>query len=80
MTVTGADIDAFAEFARQQTADGEGDLTMAELVAQWQADREREEVNSAIRDSREDIEAGRTEPFAESQDRFRRERNLPGRK
>ena len=40
MTVTGADIDTFAEFARQQTADGEGDLSMAELVAQWQAARE----------------------------------------
>ena len=33
--------------------------------------REREEVNGAIADSLADIETGRTEPFFESQDRFR---------
>ena len=80
MTVTEADIHAFAEFARDQAANGGADLTMAELAARWQAAREREAVNSAIRDSLADVEAGRTELFSESQDRFRRERDLPPRK
>ena len=80
MRVTEAEIQAFAEFAREQTTGGETDLTMAELAVKWQAAREREEVNCAIAESLDDIEAGHTEPFFESQDRFRRERNLPPRK
>jgi hypothetical protein len=79
MTVTEADIQAFAEFVRQRTSRGEAELTIAELAAQWQATREREEVNSAIRESLNDIAAGRTEPFAQSQDSFRQGRNLPPR-
>ena len=79
MRVTEADIQAFAEFAREQTAGGEADLTIADLAVKWQAARERQEVNCAIAESLEDIEAGRTEPFLESQDSFRRERNLPPR-
>jgi hypothetical protein len=80
MRVTQADIQAFAEFAREQTAGGEADHTIAELAAKWQATREREEANRAIAESLADIEAGRTDPFFESQDSFRRERNLPPRK
>ena len=79
MRVTEAEIQAFAEFAREQATGGEADLTMAELAVKWQAVREREEVNCAIAESLADIEAGRTEPFFESQDRFRRERILPPR-
>ena len=37
-------------------------------------------VSEPVADSLDDIEAGRTEPFFESQDRIRRERNLPPRK
>jgi hypothetical protein len=80
MSVTEADIQAFAEFARKQTASGQANHTIAELAAKWQAAREREQVNCAIADSLADIEAGRTEPFFESQDDFRRERSLPPRK
>lgn len=80
MRVTETDIQAFAEFAREQTAGGEADHTIPELAVKWQAAREREQVNCAIADSLADIEAGRTDPFFESQDRFRRERNLPPRK
>lgn len=55
------------------------DLTLAELAIKWQAVRERKEVNSAIRDSLADIDAGRSEPFFDAQDSFRRDRNLPSR-
>jgi hypothetical protein len=79
MKVTEADIEAFAEFARERTAGGAADLTIAELAAEWQAARERHDMNRAIAESLDDIEAGHTEPFVESQDRFRRERSLPPR-
>ena len=80
MRVTEADIRAFADFAREQAARDEADLSIAELAVKWQATREREQVNCAIADSLADIEAGRTEHFFESQDRFRQERNLLPRK
>jgi len=79
MRVTEADIRSFAEFAREHAARGESNLGIAELAVQWEATREREEVNRAIVDSLADIEAGRTEPFFDSQGKFRRERNLPPR-
>ena len=75
MRVTEADIQAFVEFARMQTAEGEAVQTMAELATKWEA--EREQVNCAIAESLSDIETGRTTPFFESQDRFRRDRQLP---
>lgn len=79
MPVTEADIEAFSEFAREQAANGGSEFTLTELVAKWQATREREEVNEAIRESLADIESGRAEPFLESQDQFRQERSLPPR-
>jgi hypothetical protein len=80
MAVTEADIQAFAAFAREQAANGGADLTLAELAVKWQAVRQREEVNCAIRDSLADIDAGRTETFFDAQDSFRRDRNLPPRR
>lgn len=79
MTVTDADIQAFAAFARKETLGNDASLTMSELVAKWQATRERESTNEAIRESLADIDAGRTELFAESQERFRQQRSLPPR-
>lgn len=79
MTVTEADIQAFAQFAREQAAEGATNLSMSELASRWQAAREREAVNSAIRESQADMNAGRTERFSDAQDRFRHERNLPSR-
>ncbi|NQU20478.1 MAG: hypothetical protein HQ567_04290 [Candidatus Nealsonbacteria bacterium] len=40
---------------------------------------ERQAANAAIRQGIADINAGQTEPFSDSQDRFREERGLPPR-
>ncbi len=77
MFVTEADIQAFAQFAREQTTNGGANLTMTELAARWQAERERHEVNAAIREGLADIDAGRTVDFFESQNRFRHELRVP---
>lgn len=79
MSVTISDVDAFAEFARQQATAGGADTTMADLAAKWQAMREREAVNEAIREGLDDVDAGRTQSFSDSQDAFRRARHLPPR-
>lgn len=75
MPVTREDIQSFNRFVDERLANGGAD-SLRELVAEWE---ERQEVNAAIRRGIEDIDAGRTEPFFESQDQFRQERDLPRR-
>lgn len=75
MPVTKNDIQSFHQFADDKLANG-GAGSLHELVTEWE---ERQEVNTAIRKGIADVEVGRTEPFFESQDRFREERNLPPR-
>ena len=76
MPVTRDDIQDFNRFVDERLANGGAD-SLRELVAEWE---ERQEVNAAIRRGIADIDAGRTEPFFESQDQFRQERDLPSRK
>ena len=75
MTVTTDDIKNFHQFVDEKLANGGAD-SLRQLVAEWE---ERQEVNAAIRQGTNDIDAGRTEPFFESQDRFRQKRDLPPR-
>ena len=76
MPVTRDDIQDFNRFVDERLANG-GANSLRELVAKWE---ERQEVNAAIRRGIADVDAGRTEPFFESQDQFRQERDLPPRK
>lgn len=79
MAVTKADLADFHRFAEEQLDNGGSELSLDELVSQWHAGREREEVSDAIRESLDDIEAGRTQPFREATDEFRKNNNLPPR-
>jgi hypothetical protein len=67
MFVTKDDIQAFNRFVDEKLAGG-GAESLRQLVAEWD---ERQQVDAAIRQG---IDAGRAEPFFESQDRFRQER------
>lgn len=75
MSVTKDDIQDFNRFVDEKLANGGAD-SLRQLVTEWE---ERQQVNAAIRQGIADIDAGRTEPFFESQDRFRQERGLPPR-
>jgi hypothetical protein len=76
MTVTQADIESFAEFARRQAGNGGGELTVSQLAARWELDRARDDIHAAIREGLADVAAGRTEPFFASQEEFRRQKSL----
>lgn len=78
MPVTQADIQAFADYASARVNNG-GVESMTQLFRDWLASRERDEVNTAIREGLADIEAGRTESFFDEADEFRRQRSLPPR-
>ena len=58
-----------------EAAGGPAD-SLRQLVAEWE---ERQAANAAIRQGIADVDAGLTEPFLDSQDRFREERGLPPR-
>ena len=75
MPVTKDDIQDFHCFVDEKLASGGAD-SLRQLVAEWE---ERQEANAAIRQGITDIDAGQTEPFFDSQDRFREERGLPPR-
>jgi len=75
MPVTKDDIQDFHRFVDERLSNGGAD-SLRQLVAEWE---ERQEANAAIRQGIADIDAERTEPFFESQDRFRQERGLPPR-
>lgn len=79
MTVTKEDLESFQRIAGERIRNGGSELSFEELVAQWQSACRREEVNDAIREGIEDIEAGRTEPFREASDEFRQKNNIPPR-
>jgi hypothetical protein len=75
MPVTKDDIQDFHCFVDEKLATGGAD-SLRQLVAEWE---QRRKTNAAIRQGVADIEADRTEPFLDSQDRFREERGLPPR-
>lgn len=52
---------------------------MDDLVREWNALRERREVNAAIQKGIQAIEDGHVQPFEESQAEFRQAHNLPPR-
>lgn len=78
MAVTQDEIQAFTEFATARVNNG-GAESMAHLFRDWLSAGERADVDQAIRESLADIDAGRTEPFFEEADEFRRSRSLPPR-
>ena len=66
MTITESDIQAFSEYLRAEIANGGADLSLAELAARWEAERETQETLADIRQGEADIEAGRGKPVAEA--------------
>ncbi len=73
MAVTEEDLKEFNRFAAEKLANG-GAESFSQLAAEWD---ELREVNAAIREGIQAIAEGRTRPFAESQDEFRKKNNLP---
>ena len=69
MSVTKDDLRDFNRFVDEKLAGGDAE-SLRELVNEWEATREREEVNAAIRSGLADIDAGRTEPFFDASSRL----------
>ncbi len=76
MAVTEKDLAEFNRFADEKISNGGAD-SLRDLLTEWE---ERQQANAAIRRGIADIDAGRSEPFFESQDSFRQKQGLSPRK
>jgi hypothetical protein len=76
MSVSLDQLDDFHRFAQQQLQAGEA-VSIAELARQWEIAREREEVNEALDEAMDDLEAGRYRPAADVSRDMRHKFNLP---
>ncbi len=76
MTVTQAQLDDFHQFASEYIQNCDNDLTIDDLLIEWDSVRNRSEINSAIREGLTDINAGRTRPAADVVEDIRRRYNV----
>jgi len=77
MATSEAEIDSFAQFAKQQLARGAAGLSLEELFDPWRIRHPPAEDAGAIEASVRDMEAGEAgRPFDEFADEFRRRNDL----
>ncbi len=72
MPLTVADIDDFREFAIRQLNNGSV-TSLSECVGSWEDEREYKQSIAGIRESLEDIAAGRTKPLDQAIEDIRQE-------
>ena len=77
MAVTQDDLDNFHRFATERLTNGDADLTIDDLVIEWDSRRDRDEINAAIREGLADIDAGRTRPANEVTEELRKKHRIP---
>jgi len=77
MPITQNQIDDFHQFATDRLKSGGAELTIDDLLIEWDSSRNRDEINEAIREGLADIEAGRTRPADEVTEELRRKYNIP---
>ena len=77
MAVTQDELDSFHRFATDRLKESEEELTIDDLVIEWDSVRNREEINSAIREGLADIDAGRTRPADQVTEELRNKHNIP---
>ena len=77
MAVTQDELDSFHRFATERLRKSVEELTIDDLVIEWDSVRNREEINAAIREGLADIDAGRTRPADQVTEELRRKHNIP---
>jgi hypothetical protein len=65
MAITQRDLECFSQFAWERLNSGGGVESLAWLVREWEAQREREETIEDIRQGQADIESGLGRPIEE---------------
>ena len=71
------ELNNFHQFALDSLRIRDEYVSLESLLEIWRAQKEREEVNAAIREGLADIEAGRYRPAAEVMEEFRKKHGIP---
>ena len=71
------ELNNFHQFALDSLRIRDEYVSLENLLEIWRAQKEREEVNAAIREGLADIEAGRYRPAAEVMEEFRKKHGIP---
>ncbi len=77
MAVTQAQLDEFHRFATDRLNNGGSELSFDDLVFEWDSVRNRDQINVAIRQGLDDIDAGRHRPADEVMEEMRNKHNIP---
>lgn len=77
MAVTLEDINKFHRFAVERIEHANhGELTIDDLVIEWESCSNRDEINIAIAEGIADVDAGRTRPVSEVNEALKVKYNL----
>ena len=79
MSITQTELNNFHEFATHLLAGAERELSLEQIVDQWQSERERAETIDSIRRGIADATAGRTRDLAKVDSKIRNELGFPKR-
>jgi len=77
MAVTRQELDSFHRFAAERLDNGDSELTIDDLVIEWDSSRNRDEINAAISEGLADVEAGRHRPAEEVTEELRQKYDIP---
>lgn len=77
MSLTQDELNSFHRFATERLSESEVELSIDELVIEWDSLRNRDRINAAIREGLADIDAGRTRPADEVTEELRKKHNIP---
>ncbi len=77
MAITQDQLDSFHRFATERLSKGEVEVSIDDLVIEWDSMRNREQINAAIHEGLADIDAGRTRPADEVTEELRKKHNIP---
>jgi hypothetical protein len=67
------ELDSFHQFAALRLASGDPAPSLDDLFLQWCAQRDKDEINQAVRQGLADVEAGRHQPADQVMESLRKE-------
>ena len=70
------ELNSFHEFAMDSLRSQGEYVSLENLLETWRAQKEREDINAAIREGLADIKAGRYRPAAEVMEEFRKKHGI----
>jgi hypothetical protein len=76
-SLTTEEFESFADFSRAKLATGTSNLTLDDLVIEWESLKDRGDINAAIQEGLDDAASGRHRPAHQAMADIRKKYSLP---